>query len=135
MQSVAKKNRTTKPGLTTKPFAMNYIKIVTLSKLFTSYSFMAEGVGNVRTKRSHPKHSALTTNSYPSNIISRENSSSWSSKAVSQSASRSKRKTALTIDCLTRSQFDSLTCAGSHSFSHNPADTNGRENLHFGCTK
>ena len=60
MQSVAKKNRRMKPGLTTKPFAMNYIKIVTLSKLFASYSFMAEGVGNVRTKRSHPKHSALT---------------------------------------------------------------------------
>ena len=31
-------------GLTTKPFAMNYNKIVTLS-LFASYSFMAEGVG------------------------------------------------------------------------------------------
>ena len=41
-----------------------YIKIVTLSKLFASYSFM---VGNVRTKRSQPKHSALTTNSYPNN--------------------------------------------------------------------
>ena len=69
-----KKNRRTKPGLTTKPFAMNYIKVVTLSKLFASYSFMAEGVGNVQTKRSHPKHSALTTNSYPNNIISRETS-------------------------------------------------------------
>ena len=138
MQSVAKRKRTKKLGLTTKPFAMNCIKIVMLSKLVASYSFMAVGVGNVRTKRSHPKHSAHTKNSYPNNIISMENSSSWSNKAVSQSAIRSKRKTALTIDCsepVRLSDLRSLTCVGSHSLSPNPADTNGREHLHFMCTK
>ena len=40
MQFVAKNIGTKKQDLTMKPFAMNYIKIVTLSKLFSSYLFM-----------------------------------------------------------------------------------------------
>ena len=47
IQSVAKKLPTIKLGLTTKPFAVNYIQIVTLSKLFASYSDMAEGIGSI----------------------------------------------------------------------------------------
>ena len=42
-----KKMLSKKWGLITQPFTMNYIKIVTLFKLSTSYSIMAEGVGSV----------------------------------------------------------------------------------------
>ena len=47
MPCIAKKMLSKKWGLTTQPFTMNYIKIVTLFKLSTSYSIMAEGVGSV----------------------------------------------------------------------------------------
>ena len=47
-------------GLTTQPFAMNYIKIVTLFKLSTSYSIMAEGVGSVVGSRNGSFQSQIT---------------------------------------------------------------------------